>query len=416
MSDEALRALEREARARPDDRAAAWACARGLERAGERRALWLELCRMARAGDDDASRAVDGWVPGLGGTTPPALASLRAPKVERVSLVRDEALRDDPLLGVVRSADGRVLLRVGQTLLTFDPVTERIEWRQQDVAALCPCGDDALVVTRERSAFVRRGDRSDVVAAGLVGDGAVEDALTWGDRAIVHRADDSTQVFDLGDGFGRLLWQASRVTCLAVTQDCVFLLESDDCSTVDARDLDTGAQRWRRELRLEPEAPFLWRSDPRGAITSERLHGVSMLTHLDARTGATVWSVSLRRPAESVLALTADVVAVLHGYEHLCLWSRRDGRVLWTTTIYPSATGSVGAADDDALYVATLIGERLDLTVYELKTGATRATVSARLPGLSGGLGVIDPLSRRSGGLDAVVTSGDRAWLVRFAD
>ncbi len=65
MTDEALRAAQREARARPDDRAAREAYLRALERAGRgpesRRAFWSELCRRARAGDATADDTLERW-------------------------------------------------------------------------------------------------------------------------------------------------------------------------------------------------------------------------------------------------------------------------------------------------------------------------------------------------------------------
>ena len=51
MADDDLRALERRVAASPDDKAARWAYLAGLERAGERRKAYLELCKLARAGE-----------------------------------------------------------------------------------------------------------------------------------------------------------------------------------------------------------------------------------------------------------------------------------------------------------------------------------------------------------------------------
>ena len=52
--DEDLRELERLARVSPADRAAGWAYARGLLRAGEDRGEVVELMRLARLGDEEA--------------------------------------------------------------------------------------------------------------------------------------------------------------------------------------------------------------------------------------------------------------------------------------------------------------------------------------------------------------------------
>lgn len=98
--DDQLRALERAARAAPDDRTAGWALVRGLERAGDEVGSWRERCRLARAGDDDAWEALR-WTP-RGARRAGRVVERRLSQVERVQvgeagavvMARDLALLD----------------------------------------------------------------------------------------------------------------------------------------------------------------------------------------------------------------------------------------------------------------------------------------------------------------------------------
>lgn len=416
MGDEALRALERDARARPDDRAAAWAYARGLERAGERRALWLELCLLARAGDHDASRAVDGWVPGLGGTTTPVLASLRAPKVERVSLVRDEAFRNDVVQDVVLAPDGSVLLLAGERLVAIDPPTERIGWVQEGVAALQACGDDALILMRERSAFLRRAGGTELHAgAGLIGSGLVDSGVAWGDRLVVQSTVSPGQLaaFDVGDAFGRLIWKQAAWGTPALAGDVLLNVVEDG---IEARELESGRTLWERLSTEDGGLQHSWCDHDRaGVVFQTWLERAARTTALDPRSGAERWSVRHER-SEGPVALTPALVVAGRGDQHLDAYSRDDGRVAWTADVPPIDMVVAYATGPDALYVASAIGRALRLMVLDLANGAVRATAEARLPAEAAN-GSAWPMWIRDGSVEVLVTSpSDLAVIVRFAD
>lgn len=126
--DERLRDLERAARARPDDRAAAWALVRALEQAGDRTGAWRSLCALARAGDDAAWDALDRRPAGLR-RTPEVVAEARWPR---------EAL---PALGA--ALEDALVLFDGHDVVALEPLDLAERWRvrvrspQPTPAALC---------------------------------------------------------------------------------------------------------------------------------------------------------------------------------------------------------------------------------------------------------------------------------------
>jgi hypothetical protein len=138
VSDEALRALAREARARPDDADALRAHVRALERAGGgRRELHLALCMLARAGDAEGARRVARWSgPGSSGEEPPLPDLTRA----RSRVVQVQGLRGGQALGVW---EGRAFVATARELLAIDLETGQTVWSR-------PCGGQAVL----------RGDRN----------------------------------------------------------------------------------------------------------------------------------------------------------------------------------------------------------------------------------------------------------------
>lgn len=412
MSDVALRALEREARARPHDLAAGWAYAVGLERTGERRALWLELCRLARAGEPRAVAAVDGWLPGLGGTSP-GVVGLRAPKVARVALIEDEAFERD-VVGLARSSPGgAALVLVGDELLAVDPAREEVRWRQQGVAALEAYGDDALVVARDRSALVRSAEVEDVsVGAGLVGPGTVIVASGWADRLLVRQAKGRLGAFEVGAPFGRVLWQVDEHASPRVVGRQVLLCD-DRLEVLSCRDLSDGHVRWRRALGDADDLHRWWDADMDGAVVHEWSAGRgARTTSLDLANGREVWSVSSSRAARCQ-ALRSDVVVVEED-DRLVAWSRADGRLSWSA---PLQVGEPYAAAerDGLLHVAYVHDGVLHLLTIETRSGAPIGNARVRLPAAAAD-GSADLAVIHAQGIDVLVgTPSPLLVLVRFA-
>jgi hypothetical protein len=370
---------------------------------------------MSRAGDDDASRAVDAWVPGLGGTTPPVLASLRAPKVERVSLVRDPAFENDRAQEVVSAPDGSVLALAGQTLVAVDSKTEVVNWRQERVAALLHCGDDTLILTRERSGFLRRAGGVELVAgAGLIGQGVVDSAVLWGDRMVVRSfvsPGELLQAFDIGDAFGRLLWQQEVRDVVQSVAGNVALIVRDVDS--EARDLESGRALWDRTAAENGELPYVWWDHDRaGVLFHTWLERGARTTSIDPRTGLEHWSVAHERTVGSV-ALTPSLFVAEREEQHLEAYARDDGRLVWSSALPPSDSVVAYATGGDALYVASTVGQALRLLVLDLESGAVRTTVAPRLPAE----GTVCAVWVREMTVEVLLANRrDQVAIVRFAD
>lgn len=414
MTDAALRALEREARARPADLAAGWAYAIGLERAGERRALWLELCRLARADDARAVAAVDGWLPGLGGTTPRA-PSLRAPKVARVALIEHEAFEDHWIQGAWSAGDRNILVSAGAELLFFDVEAEVLRRRQRDVFFVQAHGDDALVVTQDRTVFVRSLASDDATAgAGLAGEGLVTSCASWGDRLVVVRGDGQMQALDAGASLGRVLWR-EPVQLEGVHGLSDSLVFGDEEVEVVVRDLATGRERWRLELRPAAEQLCWWEADAHGLLVHEwtTAGARTLATRVD---GEVAWSVDQER-ALRCHALTPDLFVVAEGGDRLVGRARLDGRALWSFgPVGVDERRVVARRADATLYVAAVERGAVRLVALDLATGRAGCEGRARLPSFALE-GSVDALIVHGSGVDVVVgTPSSAAAVVRFAD
>lgn len=209
MSDETLRALERAARAHEGDHEAGWAFARALERTGDRRSTFLELCRRARAGDARADAALARWgAPGAtldGAEAPTAAFDLRR--------ARARAVADPALAGTTRlvAAQGDVVaVRAAAGLVVVDVAAGATHALADDAPATR--GDDLVQVVDDGRALVVRS--LDGAALGRID-------LPWpvgllavgGDRALVSPLDappgrHPLLALDLGADLGRVLWAA----------------------------------------------------------------------------------------------------------------------------------------------------------------------------------------------------------------
>ncbi len=419
MTDAALRALEREARARPSDLVAGWTYAVGLERAGERRALWLELCRLARAGDARAVAAVDGWLPGLGGTTPRA-PELRAPRVARVALIADEALESQAVWWSRGSPTGALLVLAGSTLLALDPLGEGVLWRRERVAWCSPWADDALVVSEDRTAVVRSASTGQAdLGAGLVAHGPVHavGARSWGDRLVLHQ-DERLQLFDVGAAFGQLLWRRPVATDGAQVHADLVLGWANEGPEFDlvALDLTTGERRWTLPVRPNPGPQFHWNADEQGLIVCDRIGREPLVSALDLATGAVVWSGPYEHGGGCVALGPRACVFEVDG--QLVARARADGRPLWTApTSDPDDLGSRWLDLHDRMFEASLSGAELRLVGLSLDDGARLVDVRTRLPGCSSDDSHVVAMLAHAFGVDVVMqTTGDRLVVVRFAD
>lgn len=427
MPDESLRALERASRARPDDVAAGWAYARALERAGERRALFAELCRLDRLGDAAASAAIDAWhAPGPG---------LRAPRVHPAAF-RDLALAATGTLeDVERTRGGRLALRFDDgSLVVVDPGESVPVSREHDVVHLGRRGDDLLHVMASR-AVTRDGDVGRVIND-LALETPVTRAVARGDRVLVAAESGTLASIDLAsdqNAWSHPGWQQP----LAAAGPTSLWGDTSMELRLFARDLGDGHELWTRNLgSLLATNPLWWRLDRDGLVVQEAVSETPVLdvgrgeagwsarwTELDPRTGEARWSVE-GEPAFAAL-LTSSAL-VLFGPTSVTALARHDGSTRWTTKGVEAQC--VGAAEDVVYVVEVAVSEetswgsldadgrdvrKLTLSALELTTGAARFRHAVELPLEAEVRQAV--LSVGPGCVDAIVVMDDRpAQVIRF--
>jgi hypothetical protein len=170
MADEALRALEREARARPDDRAATLAYVRALERTRDRPGLRLSLCTLARAGDALADDALARWA--ATGSPEPAATSVDLTRA-RATVVKTKRRAPATPVAVTQEI---ALCVAGRELVAFDLTWRREAWAHPATECLIAAwGDDVVhlddrgqVVVRDASSGIERGRFAVPFAASII--------------------------------------------------------------------------------------------------------------------------------------------------------------------------------------------------------------------------------------------------------
>lgn len=335
--DDQLRALERAARAAPDDRAAGWALVRGLERAGDEVAAWRELCRLARAGDDAA------WE-GLAWTPRGAMSFGR--RIER-------RLGTDAV-SVVSTGPGEVVLVEGDALLALDPATLTTRWSRPATQYAPSCVTGPYVVRLDGAAFGFSSPSitvSDRHGGGEVTQRSVP-SPDGGPVAVVSLAASADLLLLLvrSDGAGGPRWlhlilslpELGPVHQLDVDAPVLFPVLQRDlvlvCSgpqVVDgshepaawsARALD-GSERWR-------EVGALVHLDARGALFLRDRRGIAAAPelHLVDPGGARLWTIE---PGGGRPHLGRDHVVLVESYE-------RAGEAVVRLSTRERATGASG--------------------------------------------------------------------------
>ncbi|MCO5168662.1 MAG: hypothetical protein M9894_20160 [Planctomycetes bacterium] len=206
MSDETLRGLERAARAREDDLEAGWVYARALERAGDRRSTFFELCRLGRAGDARAAVALSRW-----GEPGAALGAPALPRALDLRRARARAVTDPALAGVAGLLGARgeaVVARAPGAVVVVDIAAGACARLPAERAALR--GDDLVHAAEDGGALVLSA--LDGAALGRVDLPWTLGLLAVGrDRALVSPRDPGPGrhplvALDLGAAPGRVLW------------------------------------------------------------------------------------------------------------------------------------------------------------------------------------------------------------------
>lgn len=346
--DERLRDLERAARARPGDSAAAWAYVRALEQVGQGGvARWGALCRLARSGDDEAWCALELQPAGAGRLEVTGHVDLENPVylsgqgAGRLALMRPARSK-----GVLEVLDARTLAvswRVEADGLDVAVTGPRVAHRSPDPTELVvrelhsgvevgrtplECSLRLQAAAGRAVAFLRdtghicvidmsdapgtvlwRGDmpRGDLARDRLLGGVRAwyldrvprmtaafalgELAPAWEVRGWLRRADSSLAVL--------LRWDGERTDLRERGPACAR------GGTLVALDVVTGAERWTHvvehegwiEVRFTRDHVIAWRPD--------------RVEALDRRTGAPCWSVPVPAAAEIAVEAASDVVYVV---------------------------------------------------------------------------------------------------------
>ncbi len=407
MIDAELRGLERRARERPDDRAAGWALAHGLERAGERRRQFLELCRLARLGDGEAHAATIGRTPwptlrGPGGTKRSHRCGVR-----RVGRVGDVVLprRWD----ITAAASDEVVLISGpEGVVALDVVTLEERWRIDGRRALVKGLSGEEVLTAEDGRVRLRGLRDGAILAESE-TSAPRSLAIDGDLALGHGAlgDDGgpatgsqgIRVVSLREPFGAEVRRFDVGVASATGLVVAGQVYVRDGRSVEAWDPRTGELHWRSALRARSawtrrEAGTLLAADRRGVVVAfDASDGPveidslapETLRELDAATGETRWSLEGRlRQYESDLALGVDLCVLTldrrGGPTQIVAIDRSDGTTRWERPLAESDHGASGIARgtlqdlvlaDGLAYLAVFWQQvgRVDLHAFDLATG-----------------------------------------------
>jgi hypothetical protein len=411
LSDEELRSLERAARERPFDTEAAWLLARALERDGRRRALHLELARLARQGEAEARGRIASWVvrPSLRSSLQPRAA--RPAALAKVSRMQKLETTSPMVAGVLATSRHLVVVhRVrGFTVLGLRDLEQRFSLQDVDgcreqVVALR--GDDVVHAVGAGLAL-RDAETGDVLATVAL-PGAPTHLSIEGDRAVVAVASESGEArligLDAGASFGRELWSAPvesgrAVVALLASGGRAFAAIGDRLElgegflriSLEARGLEDGARAWSRifvndDVAWVDELSFPG-SDEQGLFvawcfpTKEE-----SLVQLDAATGEESWLVhGAGRPSSTAFLrrmafVASDDVVVFETPESSARQSARSDRLRvfdratraerWNAVVPGRDAGPGAALARDALYVTLSAGKTLALATLSLGDGA----------------------------------------------
>lgn len=366
--DERLRDLERAARARPDDRAAAWALVRALEQAGDRTGAWRSLCALARAGDDAAWDALDRRPAGLR-RTPEVMAEARWPR---------EAL---PALGA--ALEDALVLFDGHHAAALDPRDLTTRWRvsarSHRARPVALCGPVVACVCRR----LGKGPELkivDLASGALLGRASLGEAqdqelgvLVTADRIVARAADplllrERARVFD-PDGRPTDVDHTIVLPRFADQAARGLLFASDRVGgTFSALPLDGGDAAWSGIGAIH--------GDDRGLLVDRAAPGGALeLADLDLATGEARWS--LRRDDREPWPVTGDTVLLASERSGLSLTAldRADGAERWRQTAGSGrcSVHDVVAARDVVYVVAAFTADerRFEASVlgFDLATG-----------------------------------------------
>jgi hypothetical protein len=413
LSDEELRSLERAARERPFDVEAAWLLARALERDGRRRALHLELARLARQGDAEARGRIAAWPvrPSLRSSLQPRAA--RPAALAKVSRMQKLEATSPMVAGVLATSRHLVVVhRVrGLTVLGLRDLEQRFSLRDVDgcreqVVALR--GDDVVHATGAGLAL-RDAESGDVLATAEL-PGAPTHLSIEGDRAVVAVASESGEArligLDAGASFGRVLWsapvepgravvtvEASGPRAFAAIGRRIGLGPGFVQIALEARGLEDGVAAWiSHQLGADDVAWVdelsLPASDERGLFAAwcPSPSKEEALVELDPATGEVSWRVhDGHRPSSTAFLrrmafVASDDVVVFESPESSARQSARSDRLRvfdratraerWSAVVPGRDAGPGAALARDALYVTLSAGKTLALATLSLGDGA----------------------------------------------
>ncbi|MBX3469967.1 MAG: PQQ-like beta-propeller repeat protein [Planctomycetes bacterium] len=382
MADLDLRALARAAAARPGDRAAGWAYASALARAGDRRGQARELCRLTRLGDADAQQALDAWSPWPGPDGLVLRRSLaRAPRtlVERARV---------PL-----SAGRRAVVVAPQVVLTLGA---HLEARALDDLALRWSGDpvwfgQAALVGDQFVAAAPDGllTARDVLTGEVIVRCTLPDEVSrlipaLGARAVCAFGPTFGLIDLFPEAFGERAWELPLPHGASVSVGGRWVwLESGRHRQLIA--LDTGATVWARELwdvHLERSVALGLDDERLVAFSTDApvmRHGTSSrLVQLSCSTLAVEWT----REFDGGLAVTREGVALDEAWVMVATWEgdrlfavlRATGEVRWTRALKDPSPALV--LTPSILWVAERVwsegAARIHVSGLEVATGQVR--------------------------------------------
>ncbi len=431
--DETIRELQRRARTLPGDGNAVGRLLEALERADRQREMFLEACRLARAGSPRAAEVRDGWLRWSGDGIPGGSErSLRSARINLASLVPDEV---DDSFRLARASASRLLAsrRNADAVAVLDPVALTVLWARTldaETRVLGLCGDDVVVRNADALALLDGGDGS-ILARGTLGDdvvgigGEISKIRLIGDRAIVvveggepvpgarrleaalpswattkARATDRPHgrvaCVEIGDRIGKLVWaweleqfRPWRHPRAVVTGDRILV--DHGSAHLTALDLGDGSPCYHRDiLGLELERRDPWRKYQL-EVEWRRPDGVG-----DAREDELVSELPLLGGPDP-----CDVVPEATDFDRPRVILGRDDAIRWRIPITPSGDLSLAR---DCLYRADVELDRVIVEARELDTGAVRFRERIALPEVPGGCRVM--MIPSEGGLLVVV----QAW------
>jgi hypothetical protein len=379
VSDEDLRALERKAGASPDDRRARHAFVAALERAGERRRAFLELCKLVRAGDENAEVRVHGWTPSPGlrdagsvdrcplrqrpGTVrrgpfevalprrhfPPMLPAGQRGGMGRQARVIAASDRSVFLLSARRYAESERLVRLDTDALA-------VTWQRELMPSIAagvgqaPVGlvGDDLLLNEDGMLRIREGASGTVIAEARVGERAALGIV--GDGVVLISEDaPSIMAVALGERFGETLWAGSfpgdlgyyEASGHAYLIGSFVVLPTNDELILRAED---GAPTLPDLLRVvdrgeEPELNSIRGVDRDGILVQRGSHlsQAEALALVDRRTAVTLWRADVDGPSSLCLGSRRVVIDRLspgrprvRGAETTLGLDRASGTVVWT--------------------------------------------------------------------------------------